>query len=576
MNTKKVMPGFLYVYSIYLLLIVLRSFLSLVSTFFIKFSISDIFLFILYISSLILIYKKTKYSLNLNKIALIVTFFLNVYSLYLASNIISDSPQFAKNSVYLVGLISAIIPIIFLIYWQFSKKVKDLYTDVNFTNTIPSQASVENLNNGIVNQTSTVTNIKSSEPVVTNGSSDFYSLHLATMTTVSLISCFMFILTGWGVFFYTPIALIFSVIYSIIFTKIFNKNKVNVFAIYTTLLTLLFGYITILLNIGIVTDSDHPSYLIPSLLQIPDKSFTSLFSTLVLIGFIYLLLSIPLNITLIIKNVSKKVYAIVPLIGLLLIIIHLAVVWIQFPQLRDKVIEDKQQEEINRQANIERTYEFDWNKISKDTFKNRVYSIFTPPSLDTNNQTADCPYTINMIYQSVAMSGESLNFDCLNDSIKSVGTLPISKNEPISFNILNNNKGFKKGDILAVVVELDNPSMLRVYANGNAAKDCACRMAPYSYDGIKESVHVGTSTIIYEQSVVQMQVTDKKRTIMMLYPINIDNLNKINILISQFSNLPNSTVGLKEVAKFSSTKSVADPEWLNKWRKQPNPFLNEK
>lgn len=585
MNSKKQIPSVLYIYSIYLLFIVLALFVSLVTSFHILFSIntaivlilylSSFIMFILYLLSFILIYKRTKYSINCNKLVLVVSFFLNAYVFYLTLNKVSEAPQFIKNFLYLFDFIITMIPITFLGYWQFSKRVKDFYSDISVLDTIPLQTTVENLNSGIVNQTSNITNVKSSEPIVIKGGGEYLSLHLAIMTTIALLTCFMFNLTGWGTFFYTPIAFVFSIIYSIIFTKIFKKSTVSAFSVYTVIFTLLFGYIAVLLNIGIITDGDL-AYIIPMYLGIPDKTFANTFSTLTYASLIYLLLSVPLNIDLIKKNVSKKIFAVVPFIGLLLIIIHLVIVWRQFPQLRDKIIEDKKQEEINKQISIERAYEFDWNKISKNTIKNRVYSIFTPPSFTADYKTIDCPYIVNMIYQGVAITNESLDFKCLNDSIKSVGTVPIIKNEPISFSILNNNQEFKKGDILAVVVELDNPSLLRIYANGNAAKDCACRMAPYAYDDIKESMKVGTSTIIYEQSVVQMQVTDKKRTVMMLYPINVNNLKKISILASQFSNMPGRTVSLKEVAVFSPTKPTLEPEWLNKWRKQPNPFLNEK
>ncbi len=461
----------------------------------------------------------------------------------------SEAPQLIINLAVTSNIVIILIALVFLVYWFKTKQTESASTQSAVVQTVNS---VDVENNNQINPA-----------------------HLSVLYTVSLISCGMFIYTGWGVFIAVPVSLVFSIFYLVVFTKVLKKSNTTPLAVYTVTLTLVFAYISILFNAGIISDASYIIYLAPSILQVPSFGFESMFDKLYVVSFLYLVLSVPVNIFLIKNGARKILLLLMPLVGILLIMVHWGVVWEQLPELKAQVYTEQQNEKQKEQANTEAVYSFDWSKINENTFKNRVYSIFTPPTPSSETPTNQCPYAMGMIEQNLA-EGEGFNINCLNDSLKPIGQVPITKTEILGINIPNVSNTFKKGDVVAVVVDLENPSMVRIHADGNAAKDCPCRMAPYDYSGINEHVSTGTSTRIYEYSVVQMQVTDKKRTVMVLYPINIDGLTDIGIKLSQFSNNPNAPVTLKEVVVLSPTKLAPDPEWLKKWLKEPNPFLGKK
>lgn len=396
--------------------------------------------------------------------------------------------------------------------------------------------------------------------------------HLAVFNVICWISCVMFIYTGWGALIAIPTSVVFSILYSVIFMGVLKNNNSNVFAIYSIAFTLFFAYVSLFLNFGIAADSPQISYLAPSLLGVSGKGFGPIFNQLFSISWYYLLLSIFLNIFLIKKGAGKILFFLVPLVGLILIAIHWGIIFVQLPELKAEAFKQRQERQQKEQAITEERYNFNWSKINENTFENRIYSIFTPPVISAGIPINECPYMIEMIQKNLSKGGFKIN--CLNDMLKPIGQVPITQTKAFGVNIPNSSDLFKKGDVVVVVVELENPSMMRIYADGNGAKNCACSLPPYDYSGIVDYVKIGTSTGVYEQSVVQMEVDDKKRTMMILYPINVNKLKSVNIKLSPFADNPNVPVTLKEVSVLSPLEMFPDPEWLKEWLKKPNPFLN--
>lgn len=415
-----------------------------------------------------------------------------------------------------------------------------------------------------------------SEPNIANATIDqtnihFNTAHLSVLHTISLISCGMFMYTGWGIFIAIPASVIFSIFYSAIFKKALKQSNPKTFAVYTVTFTLVFAYASILFNAGIATDSPQIMYLAPSLLEVSSDNFDQAFSPLFTVSFIYLFLSLPINLFLIRKNVSRFSFSLVPLIGILLLAIHWGIVLKELPELKIQKATEQREAQQREQSAIDASYDFNWSTVNEKTFKNRSYSIFTPPTPSTPVPISQCPYTTNLIEQYATNSG--FNIYCLNDVLKQVGQVPITETEVLGIHIPNPSNAIKKGDVLVVVGKLESPSMMRVHADGNAAKDCTCQMAPYDYSEIDAYIETENSTVAYEQSVIQTQVIDRERTVMILYPINIDGLQDINIKLSQFSDVPNIPVTLQEVSVLSPTVVPPDPEWLQEWSKKPNPFI---
>lgn len=544
---NKILSNSLYLYTLFIMALIVGPFIPIVS-----FLFSILFILLpFYIISLILIYKRSKYAIIVNQITLLAVIFLELFYLYSFPPLYSQAPKFIIDLVIITDALIIIISLIFLIYLQYFKR-----------------KTLTQIPTSLVNE-----KVDSSTIDIQDNKNKLNSNHIINLFGISLLSCGMFTFTGFGFLVFVPTFLFFSIFYSVIFTKALKKNNPKVFAVYAVAFTLVFSYISIVFNAGIMTDGPSLDYLAPLILGVPSTSFGKIFNQLHYISLLYLLLSIPFNLFLIRKNASKMIFSIIPFIGLILIAIHWGIIWNQLPELRAQIVKEQQNRQQKEQEQIEKGYSFNWLEVNENTFKNRTYSIFTPPAPLEGKPKSECPYTIGLLEQNITQGGFDIN--CLNNSLKSIGQMPITKREVLGINIFNSSNTFKKGDTVVVVAELENPSMMRVNAKGNAAKDCSCRMPPYDYSDVVEYIKTSSSTGVYERSVVQMQVTDKKRTVMMLYPININKLKDINIKLSQFSNNPNIPVTLKEVAVLSPIKLPKDPEWLNKWLKEPNPFLTK-
>ncbi len=513
-------------------------------------------MFLIYVLSIILIYSRNKFAKILNQIALLITAGIYAFNFYgfIYESYQEKLPETLSNGLTTFYLSIIIISIAFIIYWQKSQTIKSFF-DRSTTRSQTIDTTKTGLNN--------TSNIQDTYK--------FNSDHLVFLFIFSFVSCMMFLFTGWGFFIAIPGSFMFSSVYVLIFAFSLKRNNAKAFAVYTVTITLILSYISILLNIGIISDASQIEYISTGLLGIPSKNFSNIFSQLLNISYYYLVLSIPINLLFIKKNVSKITYSIIPLLGILLIGTHFAFIYKDLPELKAQIIKEKQIAKEQEQASIERKYEYNPQNISKATFENRVFSIFTPPEPNPKMPINMCPYSIRISEDN--LTKDPLDVICLNEWLSEVKKVPYTDINPFSITLSNSRNTLLKGFVIVLVAELENSSYARIYANGNAAKDCGCRMWPYDYSGIVDYKIISSSTTIYEQSVVQAGVTDKKRTIMILYPININGLKDLNFKLSQFDDKKDTKVTLKEFAILKPASQTTDPEWLREWSKKPNPFL---
>lgn len=540
----------IYVYTTFITLLIALYTLS----FFTRLSLIPLVLIIFYSTSLVLMYKRNRFAKIINQISLLITasiLSLNLYTLIHSGYNYKDS---FLQSLLVFYLSIIIISVAFIIYWQKSQAIKSFFDK----STTGSQA----------------TDTSKTGPDALNNIQNTYKFnsdHLVVLSIFSFISCMMFLFTGWGFLFAIPISLVFSLVYVLIFAFSLKRNNARAFAVYSVIITLILSYVSILLNIGVASDSPETYYISTGLFGVPSTSLKDIFDQLLNISYYYLIFSIPVNLLFIKKNANKIIFSIIPVLGILLIGTHFGFIYKNLPELRAQVIKSKQTAQKEEQENIEKRYEYNPQNINKKTFENRLFSIFTPPEPDPKISTNDCPYSLKILNENITK--DPMSVSCLNEWLSEVKQVPFTDKNPFSITLSNSRNTLLKGYVMVLVVELENPSYVRIYANGNPAKDCGCRMWPYDYTDIEDHKKIGTSTIIYEQSVVQAGVTDKKRTIMILYPININGLKDLNFKLSQLDDKPDVKVTLKEFGILRPKPQTPDPEWLIEWSKKPNPFL---
>ncbi len=391
-------------------------------------------------------------------------------------------------------------------------------------------------------------------------------LHFAIMAIVCVLSSGLFLYTGWGMFIFIPMAFVFSLIYIGVFAVALRKEY-NPPAVYAAMFTLVLSYVSMVLTGGVVGDDPGVGYLIPGTFGVPSESFRELYGKISSITSTFLFLSIIYHIALIKLHVRRVFFLAAPLFAAILIAVPIFAVVRDLPELRAKAEQQRQARADAKVKEIEDRYAYSKERTDKDVFTQRTYSIFTPPE---PNSTA---LTVSVACASAAgMLKTGYDLHCVNDFFTEANKLPLTVTSSRNLTVPNSTKFFKKGDIVVIVADLNNPSILRVNAKGNAAKDCSCRMYPYDYAGIVEKIKTASGDV-HEQSVVQTAVEDKKRTIMVMYPINVNGLQDIQLSLTHFEGFENTPITLREFAILSPQKPVTYPAWLTEWSKKPNPFL---
>lgn len=508
-----------------------------------------------------------------NKLSIFLGFISLIYSsnkLISAYNNGSEMPLPIYNFLFFITVVvPCIFYIFYFVYWFVSKRVKNTFIgaqNVNQNNNINIVNNTNGINTGLNNNLNNAQNIQSNQ--INN---PYYHIHTMIFSVLTITSSFVFLYTGLAALGLVPFAIIFSLVYVSIQVNIFNKNKTNAYQIYSQLITGLTSYISLCINFGIMSDSENMGHIITSILGIPSAPFLHLFSTLLSFTFYYFVISLVIYNLFVKKKLNKVIAFIIPVIGITLIGIHIGKVLYDAPSLKKEVQIKIQKIKNEEQRQIDETYSFDSKKIFDNTFTNRLYSIFTPPELPGNIELKDCVYTSNTIMEMMKQIkfAKSVDFECLDYNIKN--KLPLTLNEPIYFSLPTKN-WMKRGDIFVFVAELPKESFLWINMVGNAAKDCACRMSPYDYSGVKEQIKIGSEQI-YERSLVQKSIDDKKRTVMVMYPINVSGIKTVDFKLSQFSSNPNIPVKLIEVGVIRSNQT--EPQWLKDWLKLPNPFLGK-
>ncbi len=333
----------IYIYTAFITLLIALYTLSFIT----RTSLIPLILIILYSSSLVLMYKRNKFAKIINQISLLITasvLSLNLYTLIHSGYNYKDSFLQLLLTFYLSIII---ISIAFIIYWQKSQAIKSFLTK----STTGSQTVPNNLTN--------IQNIHK-----------FNSDHIVVLSIFSFISCMMFLFTGWGFLIAIPISLVFSLVYVLIFASSLKRNNARAFAVYSVIITLILSYVSILLNIGVASDSPEVYYISTGLFGVPSGSLKDIFDQLLNISYYYLIFSIPANLLFIKKNANKIVFSIIPVLGILLIGTHFAFIYKNLPELRTQATKMKQAAQKEDQENIEKKFEYNPQNINKKTSVN--------------------------------------------------------------------------------------------------------------------------------------------------------------------------------------------------------------
>lgn len=550
MNNEKVgLGGFLSVYITLLVIWILTSLPRLASDNRAVMLTGLVFL-ILYVTSLVLILRRSQYAILSNKILLTLELLSSFYFLFNFSGFLTKID--AVGVIVKVGQGAGIASILYygllLVYWFTSKRVQNTFGQVG----VPVSGTV-------------------SAPVSTPVVDGVAALQRSFFALIILASNAAMLYTGWGVFF-IPVTFGISLVYVGIMLWVFNKWQTPGFTTSCLGLAVSLGFVSCVLNTGIAADSSTPAYVVPSLMGLPSDFFGPFFQQLLVYSFNYLLL-LGVGGLFLAKKSSKSVSVLIVAISVILIALHVGKVVSAAPELRKQVETDARMEKEKESSRIESNYTFSPQKISESSLQKRTYSIFTPPPTESKKSNLNpCPYTSTIVTALVKFDPKQvISYDCLQDVIKNSYTLPFTAQKPIAFALPNTTKWIKKGDILVYTVKLSPNTYIWAQARGNAAKDCPCRMPPFDYRGVTETITVGTSTRIYEQSLVQHQVADKERVVTLMYPINVDNIQKIEFRLSQFEDNPDSPVTLLEVSVIKPKFDT--PAWLKEWSKKANPFL---
>ncbi len=550
MNNEKVgLGGFLSVYITLLVIWILTSLPRLTSDSRVVMLTGLVFL-ILYITSLVLILKRSQHAILSNKILLTLELLSSVYFLFNLSSFLTKID--AAGAIEKVGQGAGIASILFygllLMYWFTSKRVQNTFRQAS----VPVSGTV-------------------SVPVSAPGVDGVAALQRSFFALIILASNAAMFYTGWGILF-IPVTFGISLVYVGIMLWVFNKWQTPGFTSSCLGLAVSLGFISLVLNAGVAADSPTPAYVVPSLMGLPSDFFGPFFKQLSGYTLNYLLL-LGVGGLFLAKKSFKSVSVLIVVISVVLIALHVGKVISVAPELRKQVEADARMEKEKEAARIESDYTFSPQKIYENSLQKRVYSIFTPSPIESKKSSLNpCPYTSTLLTALVRFDpNQVISYDCLQDVIKNSYTLPYTAQKPIAFALPNTTKWIKKGDILVYTVKLSKDTYLWAQARGNAAKDCPCRMYPFDYRDVTDMMTVGTSTRIYEQSLVQHQVTDRERVVTLMYPINVDNIQKIEFRLSQFEDNPDSPVTLLEVSVIKP-KFVA-PTWLKEWSKKANPFL---
>lgn len=552
------LKGWLFFYTVVLFINSIFSILGFINAFSVGefvmdgFVIAKIILLFFSLTSFILIIKKSPKAILFNKISLTLLIVIDICVMLYMGYPTKDYLGLLFSFVGVMQVMGIIITSIFLGYWFRSRRVRNTFLLAQQTNEFQNQ--------------------------VANSQNTIKDIDKIIFSSVIFLSCFMFIFTGFSALGLVPGSIIFSIIYIIIFIDLFNKHSVPRHIIYSVLFTTLFSYISILLNIGIFTDSTKVFYLIPGIMQIPGESFDGLFKTLLTFSFRYLIFSILLNVMNVIEikgNIRKVLVILIPITAFVPILIHFYTIYKAAPQLKIEVAENRKKYEAKEIELKDKEYAYSPELITEKVVKNRLYSYFTPIEPKSVISTKDCAYLSEIFMDLIKNDPNGVyNYSCLNDYIKNIGEVPITSTQQLIINIPNQPTWLMKGDVLVFVAELSVDTYFWINAIGNIAiDDGPYRMTPYDYDGVVEVIDVSSTTKQYQKSLVQHNIDDRTRTVMVFYPINVDGLSSIRLKLSQFSRSIGNKVVLKELALFKPKYN--EPLWLSNELKKPNLFLKK-
>lgn len=517
--------GLLTVYLVFLYISIVGQIFSL---FLIPITVSSSVITALSLFAIISIYKKSPHAALINKSSLIFQIIVSIYGLNQ-----SFDPQLSSSITFGLGS-TLVVDALFLLYWFISRRVKNTFiVEQVITNT-----EIGNLTN--VSAQTTIDAPTSPDNHI-EGRSVAGVIHRTNFTVVLLLLPGAFIFTGFGIFFYIPIALVFSIFFAAYFTHLFKKNHTSASHIYPILLSLVLGYVSLALNIGGVSDSSHPFFVLPEWLGIPTEGIESFFYTLFQVSLLYFVLLFFINIVAINKKTIKySIYTC--LLGIMLVGSHVGLVLMLYPEAKEAIEQRTLQEQKDITARLDTLLKFDFAKIRKDTFIDRKASIFTP--LDySKSQDDKCPYAVRLMDFSLdSKPFIPLSLSCLNEYFIAQRILPVSETGVHEY-LWNPGVFVKKGDIVVFVADLPKGAYPRVYVDNNHVTDVVTGALP---EDIQDNID--------PKSAAEIQPPlDKRRTVMILYPINKDNVETLRILISREDYNDPASYTIREFAVFHTT-----------------------
>ncbi len=464
MEEKNKISGPIFVYITLLLFLVIIESIGLISTLGMVTSgfstvryTGVIILFILTVTAFISILKRSPKAVVINRIFLTIYTAVNLYNFIKFKATMDVTPTEAPDAVIALftglSFIPFLISALFLLYWIFSKNVKMKFEKPKVVETVSVSTPI----------ISTSSEIPATTPSPINPMAD--ALHRGVFSIIVLISCCMFIYTGLLFFFAIPAALLFSAIYISQMNKVFIKYNATPAYIYSILITTLLSYTSTLLNIGVLTDSDKPFFLLPGLLfNAAGSEFVPLFTSLLLLTFFYFLFATTFNIRTIKSKNQKYLLVLIPLLGLMLLSFHVIPVLKAGPKLKADVeeAEKKYQQENKQYKESIYSFNFDRDEIVDKVINKNQSAYFDLSNITSTQDPNGCAYQISVAEMLLAKSDKPINSACLNSFLKPIGEMPMTKKDYISINLPFDNPSLKKGDVLVLVAHIPKDGYISI------------------------------------------------------------------------------------------------------------------
>jgi hypothetical protein len=219
MNNKQNIKGIGGLLTVYLVSLYISAIGQIFSLFLAPITVSSGVLTVLNFLAIISIYKKSLHAPLINKSLLVFQIILSIFGFNQ-----SFDPQLSSSIMF--GLRSGLaVDVLFLLYWFTSRRVKNTFVIEQSITT----SHIDNSTNVSAQATMDV-------PIPTDNHPETRDvagvIHRTNFTLVLLLLPGLFMYTGFGIFFFIPIALVFSILFAGYFTHLFKSNYTSASQIY--------------------------------------------------------------------------------------------------------------------------------------------------------------------------------------------------------------------------------------------------------------------------------------------------------------------------------------------------------